>query len=109
MNLLESAVHYPNTGFGDMEAFPTVQEKAAAIGYAIASTHPFYDGNKRMACHCMAMTLENNGYRLTVSPENALDMFWNLADGNVDKAEFFKWVTTASESMSESNDSTTCE
>ena len=42
------AVQYPVFG---VHLFPTLMEKAAALGYEIIASHVFFDGNKRTGIH----------------------------------------------------------
>jgi death-on-curing protein len=44
---LESAVAQPKMTFGGEELYPSIVEKAAAVGFSIIQNHPFVDGNKR--------------------------------------------------------------
>lgn len=44
---LESAIAQPRMTFGGKELYPTVIEKAAALGFSLIQNHPFVDGNKR--------------------------------------------------------------
>lgn len=47
--VLEAALARPLHGFGGMEVFPTMPQKAAALLESIAQGHPFLQGNKRTA------------------------------------------------------------
>ncbi len=47
--LLDAALAAPWQTFGGSELFPSLEEKAARLGYGLASNHPFLDGNKRIA------------------------------------------------------------
>lgn len=51
--LLESAVASVDAGFEDVEQYPTVEEKAARLAFALISNHPFADGNKRVGVLAM--------------------------------------------------------
>lgn len=42
---LESAFHQPQQTFGGEGLYPSLHEKAAALGYALIMNHPFVDGN----------------------------------------------------------------
>lgn len=44
---LDSAVAQPQMAFGGRELYPTMPEKAAALGFSLVCNHPFVDGNKR--------------------------------------------------------------
>jgi len=45
---LESALAQPQMTFGGQELYPTLAEKAAALGFSLVCNHPFVDGNKRI-------------------------------------------------------------
>ena len=46
--MLESAMNAPFQTFGGEDLFPTIYQKAARLGFGLASNHPFLDGNKRI-------------------------------------------------------------
>jgi len=46
--LLESAIAQPRMTFGGEDLYPSLVEKAAALGFALIMNHPFVDGNKRI-------------------------------------------------------------
>ncbi|GLI28358.1 cytochrome c [Agromyces rhizosphaerae] len=48
-------------GFGGVELYPTVQEKAANLLYLIVKDHPLTDGNKRSAAALFVHFLARNG------------------------------------------------
>ena len=45
---LESAIAQPKATFGDVDLYPTLVEKAAALGFSLVQGHAFVDGNKRV-------------------------------------------------------------
>lgn len=47
IGLLESAITQPRMMFGGEDLYPSLLEKAAALGFSIIMNHPFVDGNKR--------------------------------------------------------------
>jgi death-on-curing protein len=49
VGLAESALAAPRTGFGDVEVYPTILEKAAILLERLARNPPLPDGNKRTA------------------------------------------------------------
>lgn len=48
-------------GFGGVEIYPTVQEKAANLLYLVVKDHPLTDGNKRSAAALFVHFLARNG------------------------------------------------
>jgi death-on-curing protein len=55
VGLAESALHAPAMGFGGVEFYPKVIDKAAVLCARLARNHPLPDGNKRVAY--LAVTL----------------------------------------------------
>ena len=47
LELLDSALHAPQAGFGDEDFYPALEQKAAVLTVRIARNHPLPDGNKR--------------------------------------------------------------
>jgi death-on-curing protein len=44
VNALEAAIAQPRMTFGGKELYPTVVEKACALGFSLVMDHPFIDG-----------------------------------------------------------------
>jgi death-on-curing protein len=63
-NLLESALAQPRQTFGGTELYPTLVEKATALGFSLIMNHPFVDGNKRVGHAAMEVFLVLNGYEI---------------------------------------------
>ncbi len=43
---LEAALAQPRMTFSGSDLYPTVADKASALGYSLIQNHPFIDGNK---------------------------------------------------------------
>lgn len=57
----QSALVQIGKGFGDVDFYPSIEEKAATLLYLIIKNHGFVDGNKRIAAACFLLFLESNG------------------------------------------------
>ena len=55
--LLESALNAPFATFGGQYLYPSIQAKAAQLGFGLVCNHPFVDGNKRIGAHVMLVFL----------------------------------------------------
>lgn len=55
-----SAVSQIRQGFGGLDVYPTIEEKAVMLLYLIVKNHAFVDGNKRIAAACFLLFLEEN-------------------------------------------------
>lgn len=80
--LLESAVYSQNASFGGFDCYPTVEEKASRLFYALVSNHAFADGNKRVGLLAYLTTLKLNDVPFAASDGELIDLTLSLAQGN---------------------------
>lgn len=59
--MLESALATPFQSYEGIQAYPSLQQKAARLCYGLVKNHPFIDGNKRIGTHGMLVFLALNG------------------------------------------------
>lgn len=82
--LLESALARPRaTAFGE-DAYPEIHQKAAALLHSLARTHALVDGNKRLALAATIAFYGMNGFRLTLTNEQAYDLMISVATGELE-------------------------
>ncbi len=67
VGLLESAIAQPRMTFGGEDLYPSLLEKAAALGFSIIVNHPFVDGNKRTGHAAVETFLVLNGMEINAS------------------------------------------
>jgi len=90
--LLDSALENAFAGFGDMEFYPTKEEKGARLGYSLISNHAFVDGNKRIGLYVMLTFLEVNGVQVECSDEELVKVGLSVADGSMGYEALLDWV-----------------
>ena len=90
--LLESAIASPFQTFSLKEFYPTIEEKAARLGYGLVSNHCFIDGNKRIGAHAMFVFLALNDIQLDFTQEELIQIFLDLASGNSDYNTLIVWI-----------------
>jgi len=90
--LVDSAVAQPRQSFGGEDLYPTLAEKAAAMGFSLASNHGFEDGNKRIAHAALEAFLVINGHELSAPVDEQEKLFWQLASKQVSRETFTEWV-----------------
>lgn len=90
--LLESAVLSVNAGFEDVERYPTAEEKAARLAYALISNHPFVDGNKRVGLLSMLVMLKLNGVTLRYTQQELIDLGLAAASGKIGYEDILGWI-----------------
>lgn len=93
LDLLDSALHAPQAGFGDVEFYPDFADKAAVLTVRIAKNHPLPDGNKRLAWQSLTMFCILNGYKLEVPADDAVDLMLAVAAGDIDATGVAAWLT----------------
>ncbi|MFL5295642.1 MAG: type II toxin-antitoxin system death-on-curing family toxin [Phenylobacterium sp.] len=93
--LLESALARPANRF-HYEGVNDVCELVATYLVAVASNHPFADGNKRAAFLAAGLFLRLNGRRLVAEQADAVRAVLAVAAGQRDIAEVAEWIRTRS-------------
>jgi len=92
LGALDSAVAQTRVSFGGTDLYPTIVEKAAALGYSLIMNHPFVDGNKRVGHAAMETFLVLNGFEIRAAVEEQEKMILRLAAGTFSRDEFVAWL-----------------
>lgn len=90
--MLESAVIRPYQTFGGDLLYNSGIEKAAAIAESLIMNHPFVDGNKRTGFLGMFAVLEQEGYELVASEDEAYTFTINISTGSINFDEIVDWL-----------------
>lgn len=91
-SLLESAVYSAMSGFGDNEAYPSVEEKAARLMFSLTNNHAFVDGNKRIGVFTMLMTLQLNNVKIKYTQAELISLGLSVADGKTNYEKILSWI-----------------
>lgn len=91
-NLLDSALENPFQSFGGEELYPTLQAKAARLGYGLIKNHCMIDGNKRIDTHAMLVFLAINGIELDYTQKELYETILAIADGSLEYEYLLKWI-----------------
>jgi death-on-curing protein len=89
---LESALAQPRMTFGGEDLYPTLVDKAAAIGFSLVMNHPFIDGNKRIGHAAMEVFLVMNGYEIDADVDEQEVIILSLASGELEREAFTQWL-----------------
>lgn len=92
IGLLESAIAQPKMTFGGDELYPSLLEKAAAIGFSITMNHPFIDGNKRTGHATTETFLILNGLEISAPVDEQERFVLAIASGELGREEFVVWL-----------------
>jgi death-on-curing protein len=84
LGLIESALARPQASAFGEDAYPTLDEKAAALLQSIVGNHGLVDGNKRLGLACTSVFLTMNGAPLDLDDEHeAYDVVIAVAAGDL--------------------------
>jgi death-on-curing protein len=92
LGLLESAIAQPRMTFGGEDLYPSLLEKAAALGFSIIMNHPFVDGNKRTGHAATETFLVLNGVEINASVDEQERVVLAIASGELGREAFVKWL-----------------
>ncbi|MBL0940842.1 MAG: type II toxin-antitoxin system death-on-curing family toxin [Gemmatimonadaceae bacterium] len=92
LGALESALAQPRATFDDVELYPTLIGKAAALGFSLIRNHPFVDGNKRIGHAALEVFLVLNGHQLHASVDDAERVILDVAAGTMGRDAFAEWI-----------------
>ena len=90
--LLESAIEAPFQSFGGDELYPTIQAKAARLGYGLIKNHCMIDGNKRIGTHAMLVFLALNGIELSYTQKELYEVILQVASGELEYDDLLNWI-----------------
>ena len=90
--LLDSALNAPFQVFGEAELYPSIQQKAARLGFGLIKNHAFLDGNKRIGVHIMLIFLELNGIILEYTQKELSDIILDVAASAASADELLEWI-----------------
>lgn len=77
----KSSIAQIESGFGNSDFYPTLEEKAAMLLYLVVKNHAFVDGNKRIAAACFLKFLKEN------------DMLYNDANETIIQSDTLAGLT----------------
>ena len=92
LDALESALAQPKMTLAGSDLYPTLTEKAAALGFSLVGNHPFVDGNKRVGHAAMETFLVLNGAEIDASLDEQERVVLDLAAGRLDRGQLADWL-----------------
>ena len=92
LGALESAAAQPRMVFADKELYPTLPEKAAALGFSLIQNHPFVDGNKRTGHAAMETCLVLKGHEIQATVDEQQTVILGVAASKMKREAFPVWL-----------------
>lgn len=90
--LLESAVYSALSSFDGLEAYPSIEERAARLMFSLVGNHAFLDRNKRICVLVMLLTLNINGVKVQHTQKELIDLGLSAANGKISYQEILLWI-----------------
>ncbi|UFU02729.1 Fic family protein [Ruania suaedae] len=85
LGMVQAAAARPQaTAFGE-DAYPSLEEKAAALLHSLARNRALIDGNKRLALAGTLAFLGVNGRRLTLTHDEAYEFVMRISAGDLEE------------------------
>lgn len=97
--LLQSAIAQPRMTFGGQDLYPSLIDKAVALGFSLMMNHPFVDGNKRTAHASMETFLILNKKEIIADIDEQERIILAVASGDFTRSEFINWLQQNTESI----------
>lgn len=90
---LESSVLQPLQTFAGLDLYPSLVERAAALGFFLIQNHPFVDGNKRVGHAAMEILLVLNGAEVAASVDEQEAVILSVASGEMSREQLTDWLS----------------
>jgi len=99
-NALESALARPQQKW-HYDPRADLADLAAAYAFGICTSHPFRDGNKRVAFLTAVVFLGLNGLAFAADDTEVVETFVALAAGDLEEASLTEWLRRRTNSRTE--------
>ena len=90
--LLDVALVAPFMSFGGVDLYPSLEQKAARLGYGLIKNHAMIDGNKRIGAHAMLVFLALNDIRLQYTQEELYTIILDVAARKSSQENLLTWI-----------------
>lgn len=90
IGLLDAACARPRSSAFGVDAYETVEAKAAALLHSVVRNHALVDGNKRLAWLAAVVFLDLNGRSVEMPNDEAFELVMEASRGRLDVVEIAK-------------------
>ena len=87
IGLLDSSVNRPRASAFGLDAYPSLELKAAALFHSLVKNHSLVDGNKRTAWLCTMVFCDLNGWNSRLTNQQAYDLVLEVAGSHMEVNE----------------------
>lgn len=92
LELLDSALHAPQAGFGEEDFYPEIEQKAAVLTVPHREEPSLARRQQAVAWQSLTIFLALNGYELTAAADDAVAFMLGVAAGEVDEEAAESWI-----------------
>ena len=86
LGLLDSAVNRPRASAFGLDAYGSLELKAAALLHSLTKNHALIDGNKRIAWLATVVFCDLNESTTSLSDDDAFQLVWDVASSDFEVA-----------------------
>ena len=94
--LLGSALARPRTTVFGVDAYPTIESKAAALVESVVQHHVMFDGNKRAAWYLLVAFLLINEIEIEAKDAAVVRLMDGISTNSSDLAKVARWIAARS-------------
>ncbi len=94
LGLLEGCLARPRTSLFGVDAYESLELKAAALIHSAITSHPLIDGNKRTAWALMVTFLALNNCEVVAETDDAFNFVLSIATNTGDLDIYAQWIAT---------------
>lgn len=91
--LLAASASRPRTTVFGEDAYPTFEDKAAALLHSLVRNHALVDGNRPLAWSATRIFCLLNGRDLTYTVDDAEDLMLKASSGQLDVQQISTWIS----------------
>ena len=94
LGLVAAACARPQTSVFGVDAYPSLEGKAAALLHSIVRGHPLVDGNMRLGWLAVVVFLDINGRKVALDDDATFDLVIAVAEGSLEVNDIAKSLRT---------------
>lgn len=99
LGLLDSALARPSAAMFGVDAYETLEGKAAALHQSLVKNYSLIDGNKRCSWFLLNLFLELNSYSLEMTTDEGMNFTLGVAESRYDIEQAAEIIKTHLKSL----------
>jgi death on curing protein len=108
VGLLDAACARPRSSAFGVDAYDSIEAKAAALLHSLVRNHALVDGNKRLAWLAAVVFLDVNGITIEMEDDEAFELVMDASPGRLDVGEIAERLRAAASNAIGSKSASGC-